>query len=150
MEVGDEDWDTGSLDGEYDFSAATTTTSSSGGGTTATEVIVATKEVLSEEEDLELLVVYKHSTGGGGGGGDPQAESMLEEKRVRVSSNATLNHLLKKLKVAFDLPKIDESALELSDYDPVTQQVTHSLPPHRALSEKSFTATTHSRGRKMV
>jgi hypothetical protein len=120
MEVGDEDWDTGSLDGEYDFSAATTTTS-----TTATEVIVATKEVLSEEEDLELLVVYKHSTGGGG---DPQAESMLEE-RVRVSSNATLTHLLKKLKVAFDLPKIDESALELSDYDPVTQQVPHSLPP---------------------
>ncbi len=122
MEVGDEDWDTGSLDGEYDFSAATTTTTS----TTATEVIVATKEVLSEEEDLELLVVYRHSTGGGG---DPQAESMLEEKRVRVSSNATLNHLLKKLKVAFDLPKIDESALELSDYDPVTQQVPHSLPP---------------------
>jgi hypothetical protein len=148
MEVGDEDWDTGSLDGEYDFSAATTTTSSSG-GTTATEVIVATKEVLSEEEDLELLVVYKHSTGGGGGGGgDPQAESMLEEKRVRVSSNATLNHLLKKLKVAFDLPKIDESALELSDYDPVTQQVPHSLPSHWALSEKLFTATTHSRGRK--
>lgn len=122
MEVGDEDWDTGSLDGEYDFSAATTTS------TTATEVIVATKEVLSEEEDLELLVVYRHSTGGGGGG-DPQAESMLEEKRVRVSSNATLNHLLKKLKVAFDLPKIDESALELSDYDPVTQQVGH---PYRS------------------
>jgi hypothetical protein len=122
MEVGTEGWDTEWDIGLDDENTSTTTTS------TATEVIVATKEVITEEEDLELAIYFKHSadTTQSSDGNDDLASSFLEKKTVPMSSNATVSHLLKKARTAFDLSSgVEESALELSDYDPATQQVPH-------------------------
>lgn len=86
--------------------------------TASPEVIVASKEMITEDEDLELITYFKHANST-----SYDSEELLEKRVVRVSSSIILDYLIKKLKVEFDLHKIDETSLALRDYNEATGQV---------------------------